>query len=161
MERYKLILTPLEVGYLSDALSAYAGPLPGTRTTPYPDLLKKVGSAFLEVNNEKHDGNETTFIMVTLDELWIIREFAKTSVMVGNEKVGMSLAVKSYSGIMEFDREPELAELEDISPVKDVEDPPYKEQQEAAEAKQREEEEAREEKEEGKKKKKKEDFYGY
>lgn len=91
-------LTPLEGLFLSDALSMFTqGPpdaMPG-QASPYPDLLLKVGGAVLETQKRK----APVTISLTISELWMIREVAKSSVVVGNERVGLALLTKVYEGI--------------------------------------------------------------
>ena len=95
---YAIELTQLESLYLSDALSMFTqGPpdaLPN-QVSPYPDLLLKIGSAVLETEQRK----APVVVELTIEELWIIREVAKSSVVVGNERVGLSLLLKIYGGI--------------------------------------------------------------
>ena len=95
---YAIELTQLESLYLSDALSMFTqGPpdaLP-SQASPYPGLLLKIGSAVLETEQRK----APVVVEVTIGELWIIREVAKSSVVVGNERVGLTLLLKIYGGI--------------------------------------------------------------
>lgn len=62
---------------------------------PYPNLLLKIGGAILESESQK--GLIT--VHLTLNELWMVREVAKSSVVVGSERVGLSLLLKTYAGI--------------------------------------------------------------
>ncbi len=97
-DTYAVRLTQMESLYLSDSISMFSsGPpdaLPG-EASPYPGLLLKIGGAVLETEQQKADVN----VHFSLAELWIIREVTKSSVMVGNERVGMTLLLKTYQGI--------------------------------------------------------------
>ncbi|HZX50297.1 MAG TPA: hypothetical protein VFE94_04125 [Candidatus Paceibacterota bacterium] len=99
MDTFPMELTPGEILYLSDHLSMFGqGPpdaLPG-QNSPYPQLLTKICSALLEtVSTEK-----PTTVRMELSELWIIREVAKSNVMVGHEQVGLQLVGKVCAGIL-------------------------------------------------------------
>ena len=104
---YPVLLTQLETLYLSDALSMFTqGPpdaLPG-QASPYPNLLLKICGAVLESEQQKAPVN----VHLSLNELWMIRESAKTSVVVGNERVGLSLLLKVYSGIRALTAESDM-----------------------------------------------------
>ena len=95
---YAIQLTQLESLYLSDALSMFTqGPpdaLPG-QAAPYPNLLLKIGGAVLETQQR----SAPVSLSLSPCELWVIREVAKSSVVVGNERVGLSLLTKVYEGI--------------------------------------------------------------
>lgn len=115
---HPLQLTLLESLYLSDALSMFTqGPpdaLPG-EASPYPNLLLKVGGAVLEAEQKK----APVVIHVTLNELWMVREVAKSSVMMGSERVGLNLLLKVYAGIRaltaESDMEAVIGDLGEVA----------------------------------------------
>ncbi len=95
---YPIQLSQLESLYLSDAMSMFTqGPpdaLPD-QASPYPTLLLKIGSAILE--SEQHKAPATVYL--SLGDLWTMREVAKSSVVVGGERVGLNLLLKIYAGI--------------------------------------------------------------
>ena len=95
---YSLQLTLLESLYLSDSLSMFTqGPpeVPSDSASPLPDLLLKIGAAVLEIDRTK----EPVDVALSLHELWIVREVAKSSVVVGSERVGLNLVIKVYEGL--------------------------------------------------------------
>ena len=95
---YSIQLTPLESLYLSDSLSMFTQGPPDVLSesaSPLPDLLLKVGAAVLETDRT----NEPVDVVLALSELWIVREVAKSSVVVGSERVGLSLVIKVYEGL--------------------------------------------------------------
>lgn len=95
---YPILLTLLESIYLSDALSMFMqGPpdAPAGQASPYPVLLLKIGGAVLETDQKK----APVTVHLNLSELWMIREVAKSSVVIGSERVGLSLLLKVYEGI--------------------------------------------------------------
>ena len=94
---YSIQLTQLEGLYLSDALSMFTQGPPDElgQGSPYPDLLLKIGSAVLETAQYK----APVTVHLSLVELWMVREVAKSSVVVGNERVGLSLLLKAYEGL--------------------------------------------------------------
>lgn len=85
-----LRLTKTETLYLSDALS-YLDEGPTKERAPYPKLL--LGLCRLIDEFEEH-GGETHELPATTEELWRIRDVAKSAARVGNEPVGYTLLVK-------------------------------------------------------------------
>jgi hypothetical protein len=95
---HPITLTQLESIYLSDALSMFMqGPpdAPPGQGAPYPVLLLKIGGAVLETEQKK----APVTVQLSLYELWTVREVAKSSVVIGSERVGLSLLLKIYEGI--------------------------------------------------------------
>lgn len=118
---YPVQLTQLECLYISDALSMFTqGPpdeLPG-QGSPYPNLLLKIGSAVLETEQQK----SPVVLQLSLSELWVIRETAKSSVVVGGERVGLNLLLKIYEGIRALIAESDVqAVVNDLGEVLDYE----------------------------------------
>jgi len=110
---YYLQLTLLESLYLSDSLSMFTqGPpdVVSDSASPLPDLLLKVGAAVLETDRTK----EPVDVALDLHELWIVREVAKSSVVVGSERVGLNLVIKVYEGLRH------LAAAADVDSVVDA-----------------------------------------
>ncbi len=107
---YPVKMTQLESLYLSDTVSMFMqGPpdaLPG-QASPYPTLLLKIGGAVLET--EQHKAPAT--LHLSLNELWIMREVTKSSVVVGSERVGVSLLIKVYEGIRALAAETDIQSL--------------------------------------------------
>jgi hypothetical protein len=94
MEAVELEITQHEATFLSDALSMFTqGPNPEVRA--YPDLLLKIGAALLEMT----PSHPVCCVALDRDELWMVREVAKTGVTVGSEKVGLNLLLKAYAGL--------------------------------------------------------------
>jgi hypothetical protein len=94
---YSIRLTLLESLYLSDSLSMFTQGPPEvlSESASLQDLLLKVGAAVLETDRTK----EPVDVALALDELWIVREVAKSSVVVGSERVGLNLVIKVYEGL--------------------------------------------------------------
>lgn len=95
---YPVEITQLEGLFLSDALSMFSQGPPDAmseQASPYPDLLLKIGSAVLELDRNK----TPVTVCFDLNELWMMREVSKSSVVVGGERVGINLLVKVYSAI--------------------------------------------------------------
>ena len=118
---YPVQLTQLECLYISDSLSMFTqGPpdeLPG-QGSPYPNLLLKIGSAVLETAQQK----APVVLQLGLAELWVIRETAKSSVVVGGERVGLNLLLKIYEGIRALIAESDVqAVVNDLGEVLDYE----------------------------------------
>ena len=97
---YSIQLTLLESLYLSDSLSMFAQGPPEvlSESASLQDLLLKVGAAVLETDRTK----EPVDVALALHELWIVREVAKSSVVVGSERVGLNLVIKVYEGLRHF-----------------------------------------------------------
>jgi hypothetical protein len=118
---YPVQLTQLECLYISDTLSMFTqGPpdeLP-SQGSPYPNLLLKIGSAVLETEQQK----APVELQFSLNELWVIREIAKSSVVVGGERVGLNLLLKIYRGIRALIAESDVqAVVNDLGEVLDYE----------------------------------------
>ncbi len=104
---YFLQLTPLESLYLSDSLSMFTQGPPDALSESaslLPDLLLKVGAAVLETDRTK----EPVDVALALHELWIVREVAKSSVVVGSERVGLNLVIKVYEGLRHLAAAPDV-----------------------------------------------------
>ena len=124
MGTYPIELTNMESLYLSDSLSMYLqGPPESTpgQDSPFPNLLLKIGGCVLETDQQ----NSLVTTYVSLSELWMLREITKSSVVVGNERVGVNLLIKIYSGIRALNAGPNmesivgiLGEVEDMEPGK-------------------------------------------
>ena len=93
-------LTHAEALYLYDTLYLPEG---GSR-----DLLLKVGGAIM-LTKDRGDTN----VEFTLSELWSIREQAKSSVVVGQEKVGLNLIYKLAPLLGKLMRGYDIEELRD------------------------------------------------
>ncbi len=95
---YPVQLTHLESLYLSDSISMFMqGPPDGLQgqASPYPTLLLKIGGAVLETDQQ----SSQVTVYFSLPELWVIREVTRSSVVIGSERVGLSLLLKVYAGI--------------------------------------------------------------
>ena len=95
---YSIQLTLLESLYLSDSLSMFTQGPPevlSESASTIQDLLLKVGAVVLETDRTK----EPVDVALALHELWIVREVAKSSVVVGSERVGLNLVIKVYEGL--------------------------------------------------------------
>ena len=104
---YPVQLTQLECLYISDSLSMFTqGPpdeLPG-QGSPSPNLLLKIGSAVLETEQQK----APVELQFNLNELWVLRETATSSVVVGGEWVGLNLLLTVYLCIRAFTAESDV-----------------------------------------------------
>lgn len=110
MKLHPLELTKLECLFLSDALSMFAPGPPGNgEASPYPDLLLKILSAFLEAD----PAGTPVVVSMTQSDLWVIREVAKSSVSVGSEKVGLNLLTKVARGLLSVTAHGEIQALVD------------------------------------------------
>lgn len=74
----------------------------GTSSGPASDvdLLLKIGGAILAIEEDK--AITSIDVCLTEEELWVIREVAKSSVKVGNEQVGLNLKKKVYRALREI-----------------------------------------------------------
>ena len=119
---HPIALTQLEATYLSDSISMHQHGPPNAlqeEGSPYPDLLLKIGGAILELGlDENKEGRAT--IRCTINELWVMREVAKSSAMIGSERVGFELLHKIFEGIQVL--EGELANISDLR-VSSVDEP--------------------------------------
>lgn len=107
MKTYPFELTRIECTYLSDTLSMFAPGPPGAGDQgPYPDLLLKVLSAFLEVDGS---GKPAT-VLLSQAELWAIREVAKSSATVASQPVGLALLKKTARGLLTVTAHDEVSE---------------------------------------------------
>jgi hypothetical protein len=77
------------------------------QTTAYPGLLMKIGGAVLEAEPQGHPAT----VLLDIFELWMIREVAKSTVVVGSERVGLNLLVKTFEGIRALTARPDMESL--------------------------------------------------
>lgn len=73
------------------------------------ELLLKLGRAII-------DDKQQTEINFVADELWLLRELAQSSVVVGKEPVGLNLKKKIYRVLLEQDAELDNIEIALSSP---------------------------------------------
>ena len=95
---YPVELNQLESLYLSDAITMFTQGPPDSslgQAPPYPNLLLKIGGAVLET----HQLTAPVIVRFSLSELWVLREVTKSSIVVGDEHVGLYLLLKIYKGI--------------------------------------------------------------
>ena len=91
-------LTKKEASYLADSISIHVLSPPGlVKTPPYPDMMLKIMQAV--VVHEEHSLHELN-VDFDLDELMLIYEVAKTSVVIVAEPVGYNLLVKASTEIL-------------------------------------------------------------
>lgn len=103
MESYPLELTPKELEWISDSLTAMAPALPGCDGDPY-ELILKICGALLEADPAKPPV-QVTFVR---PELLRLREFAKTQVVIGPERVGYNLLKKVSRALLAVCSEDEV-----------------------------------------------------
>lgn len=103
MESYPLDLTPKELEWISDSLSALAPALPGCDGDPY-ELILKICGAVLDADPAKPPV-QVTFVRA---ELLRLREFAKTQVTIGSERVGYNLLKKVSRALLAVCSEEEV-----------------------------------------------------
>ena len=102
MAACEIELTFNEVTLLCDAITLEtAGP---EGEGAYPDLMLKIGSAFIDSGPDK----PRVKVMLTREELWMIREICKTPMTVGPEKVGLNLLRKIYPALRELHADEEV-----------------------------------------------------
>ncbi len=105
-EEGRVNLTKLEICFLWDAISMHSIGPPDSISEDslhphYPDLILKIAGAMAEGMREGGQGGEVEVEMeFAWHELMLMREVAKTSVVVGGEKVGLNLAVKIAGGLI-------------------------------------------------------------
>ena len=100
----------MESLYISDSISMYMQGPPDAmqgQDSPYPNLLLKIGGAVLETDQQ----HAPAVTYLTIAELWMIREVTKSSVVIGSERVGLSLLLKIYAGIRALTAEPDMESL--------------------------------------------------
>lgn len=106
MEAFAIQLTRKEALFLSDQISAFAPP-PEMEVEGWPplrELVLKVGA----VLQDQQDERTPCLVHFTTAELWLLREFAKSTVMVGGEKVGLELLMKIYRGLLTLSADGEV-----------------------------------------------------
>lgn len=104
---YPVRLTQLESLFLSDSISMFMQGPPDSfpaQVSPYPNLLLKIGGAVLETDQQ----DSAVDVCLSLAELWMIREVAKSTVVVGSEHVGLSLLLKIYEAIRSLTAKPDM-----------------------------------------------------
>lgn len=102
-EVYKIKVSQLEGLYLADSISMFQHGPPMEGRSPmvgdmFPGLLLKIGACVLYAETNKGMGDVD--LELTEEELWVIREAAKSSVVVGSERVGLKLLVKVYAELL-------------------------------------------------------------
>jgi hypothetical protein len=112
----------MESLFLSDSMSMFMQGPPDAmqgHDSPYPNLLIKIGGAVLETDQQ----GATSTICVNILELWMMREVTKSSIVIGNERVGVNLLVKIYAGIRALMAAPDMESLVGELGEVDVEEP--------------------------------------
>jgi len=66
-------------------------------------FILSLGRALLSANEESGDGVCT--LILEEDDLWLLRELAVSSKMIGKEPVGLNLKIKIYNALRELDSE--------------------------------------------------------
>lgn len=97
---YPIVIGALESLYLSDAVSMFTPGPPmaaAGESSVFPRLIIKIGVCVLYT-----EANKATSVTLGLteDELWVVRELAKSSVYVSSEKVGLKLLVKVFEHLV-------------------------------------------------------------
>lgn len=120
-------VSQLEALYLWDAVSEFAQVPTGSvdQTTGqqsmrpvFPEFHEKINIAVLET-----EASKTPFtIQVTEAELWAMREVIKSSVVVGSERVGVSLALKVAKALVDMKRGYNVANLATMLQDVEIED---------------------------------------
>lgn len=86
-------VTSNEALYLSDRLSIYHYEHPDSEEySPFPGLLLKISAVIL--------ADAPIKVALTSNDLWCIREEAKSSVKIGVENVGLNLLKKVYKALL-------------------------------------------------------------
>ena len=94
-----------EALYLADTISIHVEPPPDpVRGHPYPEMMVKIMRVVIEhadAEGKLHEA-EADF---TLDELMLVYEHAKSSVVISTENVGLNLLVKASREILALKEE--------------------------------------------------------
>ena len=91
-------LTKKEASYLADSISIHVLSPPGlVKTPPYPDMMLKIMQSVVAHEEKSLHEFKADF---DLDELMLIYEVAKTSVVVATEMVGYNLLIKASTEIL-------------------------------------------------------------
>jgi len=108
---YKLRLTVKEVLFIDDSLSLLVSTADQSRTVALRatmpsntigspiDLIQKVGLAVLEITTRDFPKNGKVTVEVSDMELLILREIAKSHILLGDDIVGLSLKTKVYEAL--------------------------------------------------------------
>ena len=92
--------TATEIEGLEQIISAGHRWLDGSNPA-YPDLILKMGGAFLEVEN----GAEAHEMYLSEMEAWYLREIVPTNLRVKGEAIGLAIKGKLYPVLLDFDAE--------------------------------------------------------
>ena len=91
-------LTKREASYLADSISIHVLSPPGlVKAPPYPDMMLKIMQAVVAHEENSLHEFKADF---DLDELMLIYEVAKTSVVIATEMVGYNLLIKASTEIL-------------------------------------------------------------
>lgn len=117
---YKLELTFSELLFIDDSVTLMKSPkIPITRSSiaeedgeqglrglnaeatlvASEEFIRKIGGTLLEVKESKVDS--TAPVILTEEELWLLRELADSTVTFGEEQVGLNLKVKVHEAFRE------------------------------------------------------------
>ena len=77
-----------------------------------PELLLKLGSAFLEL----FDSGDSTPVELDEDDLWLLREVTNSGISYNGERIGLSLKKKIYTALHDMYVSEVLDEME-LPPV--------------------------------------------
>ena len=100
MEGKPVTFTATEIEGLEQIISAGHKWLDGSNPA-YPNLILKLGRAFLEVQN----GAQSQELYVSETEAWYLREIAPTNMRVKGETVGLAIKRKLYPLLLDFEAE--------------------------------------------------------
>ena len=100
MEGKPVTFTATEIEGLEQIISAGHKWLDGSNPA-YPNLILKLGRAFLEVQN----GAQSQELYVSEMEAWYLREIAPTNMRVKGETVGLTIKGKLYPLLLDFEAE--------------------------------------------------------
>lgn len=73
-------------------------------------LLLKIGSAFLEQNQEGNESESVT-LAITEKEAWLARDRIPITLQIGQQPVGLNLKKKIYHILLEFDTDAQAGDV--------------------------------------------------
>tara|TARA_Y100000310_G_C20648040_1_gene797762 strand:- start:1387 stop:1941 length:555 start_codon:yes stop_codon:yes gene_type:complete len=118
---YELRLTVKEVLFIDDSLSLLVSSVDQSRTvalrTTMPsstigspiDFIQKIGLAILEITAKDFPKRGLVSVHVSDMELLLLREIAKSHILLGDDAVGLSLKTKVYEALYGDDYKAEKA----------------------------------------------------
>lgn len=99
-------LTKQEALYLADMVSIHVAPPPGplNASSPFPEMVLKIMEAIVAHEDGSYEVIHATEVHTdfTYDELMLVYEYVRSSMVIGEEKVGYNLLVKASREILDL-----------------------------------------------------------